>query len=255
MTVATSDTTPFPTGPLPLAPSRGFLPTYVALHLVLVPLVLAACALALQYGPLDLRISALFVDAGPAFTWRDSPWLEALGHEGARLAPLLVGVLALAGGAAGFWSSRLRGWRPVLLALGIAMVVSTLAINSLKPRTTQQCPTSMLEFGGKTPYAENNAKPFWATSKADAGNCLPSGHAGGGYSLLALYFAGWASGRRAWRWRGLAIGVAAGVLFSVVRIVQGAHFASATMWSATVCWTLCALVFLPLIYKASTPRS
>lgn len=240
--------------PMPLTRRFGFLGRYVALHLIAVPVLLSAIALALQYSPADMAISSLFVDGGHGFTMRESPWLELLGHEGARLAPMLVGVLALAGGIAGFGVQRLRSWRLVLLSLGIAMVVSTASVNWLKTRTTQQCPTSMQEFGGDTPYAQNNAKPFWARSRADAGNCLPSGHAGGGFSLLALYFAGWAAGRPHWRRRGLAIGVAAGVLFGIVRIVQGAHFPSATVWSAVVCWTLSALVFLPLLQRLSSPR-
>ena len=74
----------------------------------------------------------------------------------------------------------------------------------------------------------------------------------GGYALLSLYFAGWAAGRPGWRWRGLAIGVAAGLLFSVVRMMQGAHFASATIWSAAVDWTVCAALFLPLLCRATT---
>ena len=65
--------------------------------------------------------------------------------------------------------------------------------------------------------------------------------------MLALFFAGWAAGEPRWRWRGLAIGIAAGLLFSVVRLVQGAQFASATLWSAVVDWTICAALFLPLL--------
>jgi membrane-associated PAP2 superfamily phosphatase len=233
---------------------RGFAVRYGALNLVAVPLLLAVCALAVQYGPLDMRISALFVDARPSFPGQHARLLELLGHEGARLVPLLVGILAVVFGIAGFWSARLRGWRSILLTLGVAMVASTMAINALKPRTTLQCPTSIQEFGGSTPYAENIAKPFWARSRSDSGDCLPSGHAGGGYSLLALYFAGWASGRRSWRWKGLAIGIGAGLLFSVVRVVQGAHFASATVWSAAVVWTICALVFFPLLYRLARSR-
>ena len=70
--------------------------------------------------------------------------------------------------------------------------------------------------------------------------------------MLSLYFAGWAAGRPRWRWRGLAIGVAAGLLFSVVRIMQGAQFASATLWSAVVDWTVCAALFLPLLCAPTT---
>ena len=38
------------------------------------------------------------------------------------------------------------------------------------------------------------------------GGALPSGHAGAGYAMLSLYFAGWALGGAAWRWGGLALG-------------------------------------------------
>ena len=58
-----------------------------------------------------------------------------------------------------------------------------------------------------------------------------------------------------WRWRGLAIGIAAGLLFSVVRIVQGAQFASATLWSAVVDWTVCAALFLPLLCAPKKPTA
>ncbi len=132
------------------------------------------------------------------------------------------------------------------------MLLGPLAVNVLKGMTTQHCPTALQAFGGVVDYAADQAAPFWARSPQSAGHCLPSGHAGGGYSLLSLYFAGWAAGRPAWRRRGLAIGIAAGFVFSIVRMMQGAHFASATLWSATVDWTVCAALFLPLLCRATT---
>lgn len=90
--------------------------------------------------------------------------------------------------------------------------------------------------------------------RRDAGHCMPSGHAGAGFALLALYFAGWAAGRPVWRWRGLVIGITADLAFSGVRMMLGAHFESATVWSAAITWTLAALFFLPLVCRAATPR-
>jgi membrane-associated PAP2 superfamily phosphatase len=69
---------------------------------------------------------------------------------------------------------------------------------------------------------------------------------------VSLYYAGSAAGRPAWRWRGLAIGIAAGVLFSIVRVAQGAQFTSATLWSAAVDWTVCATLFFPLLCRPKT---
>ena len=52
------------------------------------------------------------------------------------------------------------------------------------------------------------------------------------------------------------MGVAAGVGFSVVRILQGAHFLSQTLWSAALLWFLAALFFYPVIvgrHRAGRP--
>lgn len=238
------------------APARAVaVPSYVASHLLLIPALLAVAAWLLQYGPLDMALTRLFVDPQThSFAWRHSAWLDILGRQAARGLPILVGGVAIAAGAAGSVIAALRPWREILLTLGGSMLIGPLLISALKTMTTQHCPSDLREFGGVVTYAANRSAPFWAATRESAGHCLPSGHAGGGYALLCLYFAGWAAGRPAWRWRGLAVGIAAGVLFSIVRMMQGAHFASATVWSATVDWTVCALLFMPLLCRPATHR-
>jgi membrane-associated PAP2 superfamily phosphatase len=228
---------------------------YVAVCLLLVPAALAVAAWATQRGPLDLALARLFFDEGStSFAWRSSAWLDVLGHQAARALPIVIGTLAVAAGLAGTALASLRPWRTILLSLGGAMIVGPLLINMLKATTSQHCPAEISLFGGVVDYAVDRAAPFFAASPASAGHCLPSGHAGGGYALLALFFAGWAAGRPSWRWAGLALGIAAGVLFSIVRMMQGAHFASATLWSATIDWSVAALIFMPLLCRRSTPR-
>ncbi len=237
----------------PLPPPLVDWRSYVALHLVLVSLALVALAWACQHSRLDLALARLFVDpATDRFAWRDSALLDVLGHQAARGLPFLVGAIAIAAGVAGLSVRVLRPWTPILLTLGAAMVLGPLAVNVLKAMTTQHCPMALQLFGGVVDYAAEQSGPFWAASRQSAGHCLPSGHAGGGYALLSLYFAGWAAGRPAWRWRGLVIGIAAGLLFSIVRMMQGAHFASATLWSAAIDWTVCAALFMPLLCRATT---
>jgi membrane-associated PAP2 superfamily phosphatase len=41
--------------------------------------------------------------------------------------------------------------------------------------------------------------------------------------------------------------MAAGASFSAVRILQGAHFLSQTLWSAALLWFLAAVFFYPLL--------
>jgi len=233
--------------PAPRPPSVD-LRSYVGIHLIAVPVVLAVLAAACQYGSVDIALARLFFDpATQSFAWRHSAVLDVLGHQTARLLPFLVGAVAIASAVAGLRLRSLRPWMPILFTIGAAMLVGPLAVNLLKSMTTQHCPVAVQPFGGVVDYLANQSGPFWAASAQNAGHCLPSGHAGGGYALLSLYFAGWAAGRPAWRWRGLALGVAAGLLFSLVRMMQGSHFASATLWSAAVDWTVCAALFLPLL--------
>lgn len=235
------------TGAVPLA-------DYAVVHVLLVPTLLLAAAWSVQHSPLDMALAGVFFDpAGGNFAWRHSLWLDILGHQAARGLPILVGGLSLAASAASYAVASLRPWRAVLLTTGCAMLVGPLLINIMKSMTSQHCPSDILEFGGIVSYAADRAAPFWAATRQSAGHCLPSGHAGGGYALLCLYFAGWAGGRPSWRWAGLAIGILAGLLFSVVRVMQGAHFASATLWSAMVDWTVCALVFLPILCRPAAP--
>nr|HET7858354.1 phosphatase PAP2 family protein [Caldimonas sp.] len=229
---------------------------YVVSHLVLVPIAIALVAWLCQHGGGDIAIARAFVDAAShQFMGAHSALLDVVGHQAARGVPFLVGASAFAGGACGFAVPRLRPWTPILLAVGAAMLFGPLLVNVMRSWTTQHCPVDVQQFGGVVDYVADRDGPFWATSAASAGRCLPSGHAGGGYALLSLYFAGWAAGRPQWRWRGLAIGIAAGALFSAVRIAQGAGFASATLWSAMVDWTVCAVLFLPLVCTTKTPQA
>ena len=240
---------------VPHAPGAG-LPSYVALQLVLVPLSIAGLA-----WPASTAASTCSSRAcssmRPATISSGAIRcvLEVLGHQAARALPVMVGGIALCAGVAGFGVAQLRAWTPILLATGAAMVIGPLAVNVLRGMTTQHCPIDMASLGGIVDYAANQAGPFWASTPQDAGHCLPSGHAAGGYALLSLFFAGWAAGQARWRWRGLALGVGAGLVFSLVRIAQGAQFASSTLWSAAVVWTTCAALFLPLLCRRTPPST
>jgi membrane-associated PAP2 superfamily phosphatase len=220
---------------------------FIAVHLLLVPVLLAVAAWTLRHSALDLRMSNLFFDSAQnAFGWRESAWLNLLGHEAARGIPFIVGAAAFAGSLAGQFVERLRPWRVVLLCLGLSMVLGPLIVDRLKYFAAAHCPHDLAMYGGAIDYATDLGRPF-LVAHGQGGSCVPSGHAGGGYAMLSLYFAGWAAGRPSWRWSGLAIGIATGLLFSLVRVMQGAHFASQTLWSASIDWTVAALVFMPLL--------
>lgn len=223
------------------APTRAF---YTLTHVLGIPLLLACAAWLAAASGLDMRIArALYDPALDGFPLRAHRWLELFGHRLALALPVGMALIAVALAAAG---SRIAAWRPLrrpALALALTCIAGQVLVHVLKHHTTMPRPYDLATLGGKTPYPGF----WWTWARAYAGGALPSGHAGAGYSMLALYFAGWSRQRRALRWGGLALGLAAGLGFSAVRILQGAHFLSQTLYSATLLWLLAAVFFYPLI--------
>lgn len=232
------------------APPVTRVETYLLTQVLCIPLLLALLAMATHASGADLALARDFFDAGSnGFPWRDSRALEMIGHRVLLVLPVGVAITALAGAIASHWFAALRPWRGALWAVALTCGLGQVIISQLKHYTALPRPFNLSMFGGYAHYPDH----FWAVSRREAGGALPSNHAGAGYALLSLYFAGWALGRPAWRWGGLAVGIGAGVAFSIIRIMQGAHFASQTIWSACVMWTVAALLFYPLITRSRYP--
>jgi membrane-associated PAP2 superfamily phosphatase len=220
--------------------------TYLLTHVFGITLLLALLAEAVNRSGLDLAVSRLFFDTtANSFPWRASRALELLGHRLVLVLPVGVAIAALTAAIASHWFAVLRPWRGALWAVALTCGLGQVVITQLKHYTALPRPYNLAMFGGFANYPDH----FWAVSRREAGGALPSNHAGAGYALLSLYFAGWAMRRPGWRWVGLAIGIGAGVLFSVVRVMQGAHFVSETIWSACVMWGMASILFYPLITR------
>ncbi|OZI66617.1 phosphatase PAP2 family protein [Bordetella genomosp. 11] len=231
--------------PAPARPAiRG--ESYLITHVFGITLLLALLASAINYSGLDLAISRMFFDpASNAFPWRASRALELLGHRVVLVLPVGVAIAAMAAAIASHWFAPLRPWRGALWGIALTCALGQVIISQLKHYTALPRPYNLSMFGGYANYPDH----FWAASRRQAGGALPSNHAGAGYAMLSLYFAGWAMGRPAWRWGGLAIGIAAGLSFAAVRVAQGAHFTSQTVWSACVMWAVASVLFYPLITR------
>ncbi|QEI05208.1 phosphatase PAP2 family protein [Pigmentiphaga aceris] len=221
---------------------------YLLVNVWMVPLALSALALLMHRSGWDMQVAQGFFDeALHSFPWRDAVWLEVIGHHLLKFVPIGVCLVALGLALGSYVFPRWRPWRQAAWALAASLAIGPAVVTQLKSMTVAHCPWDLREFGGYASFAADYASSWWAPSRAEAGRCLPSGHAGAGFCLLALYFFAWAVGSRRLRWAGLAVGVTAGLLFGFIRVVQGAHFPSHVMWSAVVCWLAAALVYLPVI--------
>ncbi len=212
-------------------------------HAVLIPACIVAVAMLARGFGLDERLEVLFFDAQRAgFPARQWPLLEALGHRVAKSAVLGVWLLLVAGASASMVVPRWRAYSGLLWTTVAAMGLGPLVVVVLKELNAYRCPWDLTQFGG---LAE--ATGGWFVSRINAGRCFPSGHAAGGFSLVALGFAGAALNHRGLRRAGLIAAISAGGVFSLVRMAQGAHFLSHNLWSAAIDWCAAALVFAPSI--------
>ncbi|MCC6531125.1 MAG: diacylglycerol kinase [Burkholderiales bacterium] len=219
---------------------------FLLIHACLIPLALAVAAFALHASGMDEHIAAAFFDpARSTFPARGWPLFETLGHRVAKSAVVGFWLSLLAAGVVSAAVPRFRGHAAIVWITVLAMALGPTIVVVLKEINAYRCPWDLVQFGGAAQYASG-----WFVPNVNAGRCFPSGHAAGGFSLVALFFAGCAGRNRRLQRAGLAAALLAGLGFSLVRIAQGAHFLSHNLWSAAIDWCAAALVFAPTLRAA-----
>jgi membrane-associated PAP2 superfamily phosphatase len=131
-------------------------------------------------------------------------------------------------GLARYKTRMLALWLLVFLGLG-------LSINwGLKEFWGRPRPVTVQELGGVYPFQKIHEISHYCRS-----NCsFVSGHAGTGFALLGWGLMATPAVRRRW-WR---VGMSAGLLFGLGRIVQGGHFVSDIVFAGLVIWLVGAVI-------------
>lgn len=206
--------------------------------------------LAWDASGLDLVVTGLFGDAG-GFPLRDAWWTSRLLHDGGRLLALLVLLAMLADAIrpslhrppAGPSRAARWTWTGATLAC-------LLLIPAIKHVSLTSCPWDLSLFGGLAQRVSH-----WRLGVADGGggHCFPSGNAVAAFGFFSLHFL-WRDQQPALA-RALLLGVlVAGVVFGFGQLVRGAHFVSHTLWSAWLCWTICAVLAAVLRWRAASAQ-
>lgn len=200
----------------------------------------AAIALFLLWPGLDLIVSGSVYGSadGPRFpygAWAPVQWAY-------RLIPVTGVSLTVFGLLAGLCPARWchRPWqlRWRRRAYGLALVLvfgSGLAVNAgLKEIWGRPRPVHVVEFGGSQPFRQINQPSALCQT-----NCsFVSGHAAAGFALMGLGLAAAPAARRRW-WR---VGMGAGALFGLGRVLQGGHFTSDIVFAGLVIWGVSLLL-------------
>ena len=199
--------------------------------------VLALLAL-LAWDASDLDLAAVrHFGTAQGFAWSHHFVTSRLLHDGGRLLAMLL----LAGMAVRVvWPGMPGrpgepGRRARAAWLGVTLL-ATLLVPAIKRVSSTSCPWNLAEFGGTARYLSHWQ---WGVPDGATGHCFPSGHAVAAFAFFGLYFM-WRQHKPA-RARGwLAAVLVAGALFGTAQLARGAHYPSHTLWSAWLCWALCA---------------
>lgn len=218
-----------------------------------VPAVVALILVLLEATTVDMELARLFYDpAGGGFIGRHSFFLEDILHDRAKQMVIGFSVLAILGFIGTFFVARLKPFKREMGCLVLSLALATSFVTPMKAVTAVQCPWSLKEFGGSEAYSEL-LSPRPATDKP--GRCWPGGHAATGFTLFALFFALRDRRPRLAR-QTLVLAFALGTVFSVGRMMQGAHFFSHNVWTAVFCWLICLGCYYYILYRpASTNES
>ncbi len=183
---------------------------------------------------------------GKTWAWKNIWWTEEFFHKGGRTASLLI---ATAGAALLISSYCRNDWaqhRKPLSYLMFATAGGSVLVSLLKSALAVSCPWEFARYGGILNYSNVIEQIVLHNGKG----CFPAGHASAGYAWVALYFF-WLSYHSAWRWFGLIVPIAAGMVFGIVQQLRGAHFISHDLWSLAVCWLFSFLLYVFMLKEGS----
>jgi lipid A 4'-phosphatase len=184
-------------------------------------LALAALTLLFSIPAFDTGISRLFYVAPAGFSWNPHGMLEFVR---AAVPAMIVGSLLF---CVLIWAMSLgaRDWIWGMSTKAVAFLVATAAVGPgllvetlLKPHWGRARPKDIAMFGGEAAYTS----PFVIAHECTRNCSFVSGHAAIAFWLTAYAFLL----PPPWRARGLWAGAGAAFMVAMVRVVQGAHFAS-----------------------------
>jgi len=193
----------------------------------------------------DTALADFFHDSG-RWIFGGQGWAHLLLYRGGRALVIGTVLLSLVLVLASFLKTALAPWRRPAGYLLVCILLTTGLAGLGKHTSNVDCPRDLERYGGGRPQVELFADRPDTLPRA---RCFPGGHSSGGFSFLALYFL-LGERRPAWRWAGLAAGLALGFSFAFVQWGRGMHFLSHDLTSAAIAWSV-ALSAYTVLYRKS----
>lgn len=207
--------------------------TFLRHHLLIPLLLFVFLAFLLESTNIDLFIAdKIYQPEAGGWTLKNNYIVSELLHSQGQLLVKILAVFLFGVAILSQFLPGLKPYRKAIWYLALVMPLSGLLIGMSKEITHVDCPWDLVRYGGDNPYLRL-FEPHPGDYKY--GKCFPAGHAGAGFTFMALYFF-LAAIRPAWKWYGLAVGVTLGLIFGITQQLRGAHFLSHDLWAVAVCW-------------------
>jgi membrane-associated PAP2 superfamily phosphatase len=203
----------------------------------------------------QLLIAAYFDVASQHFPLKHEVLLEQFMHTGLKYCVMVVAIASLLAALqaniheayrASFFSRIQMLFKNPYFYAFIGMVVSTSVVAYLKSTSMHACPSDLTIYGGYLPlYQLFETLPVGMK----AGHCSPSGHASGGFALMAFYFA-FRQTKPMFAAICLSIALFLGFAMGWGQMLRGEHFLSHNLWSAWLVWAV--LYLQTLVWPIAT---
>lgn len=203
----------------------------------------------LVFPGLDLAVSRWFWTLDGGWIHRDGPLLEFV-RKGLPTvivgAVLFILVLYIAGVVFKQRFLGIDGWVALYLPLSLAVGPGVIVNGVFKDNWGRARPSQILEFGGDALYTP----PFLLTDQCVTNCSFTSGHGALGFWLVSFAFLAPA----AWRGRAILAALGVGGMVALVRIMQGGHFLSDTLYSAVITITVSWLMWKAMFDSMKSPH-
>ena len=200
----------------------------------------------------DIRISdAIFAAGGGAWPLPHSGWTRAIGYEGPKYLVIAFALFLIAGlvrpGLLG--RIRLEPREAAYLLACLALVPAV--IGGLRSQSGIACASQLVHYGGDIPDRLGHFALVGLFADNGLNGCFPSGHASGGFALLALGMLQRGAVTRRALWLGAAL---YGSWMGTYQLLRGAHFLSHVVASALVAQlVVCVVARFMLVEKVAQP--
>lgn len=212
-------------------------------HSILTSLVMLVTLVLFQQTSLDFQVQDFLYDQS-VHRWllqKDEAFTHFIFYSGIKTVLIIVFVVLIAALCLSHRWNLTEQQRFGLSIAVLGMIVVPLVVNLLKDHTNMACPKNLTRYGGDVEYIHLFAQYTDMNRPATDNRCFPSGHASGGFSLLALIFL---LRERKHKQALIIVAVVTGWVMGIYKMLIGDHFLSHVLISMELSWLLVCLTAL-----------